>query len=1435
MFAIAKMGSFFWLFELLSVLSVLGEICSSDLFSGQNIHRVHTENPVSTLLVSVWLPPASQHSALLSIAAENQFLRFIQQTTSASSLCGLQICGEVSKMAILQDVLVTKWKVFGLFLASNSLYSELSVCLAYTKDLRTCVSVSLKEQVFNYTSFDIQLSIDIPPNSLEIRTNGGNLQEHLTVNVSSLRKFHSLSPFRYEVITRKLSSSDITIQFIWEIIDFNIYNIPKYIAISGCFSFTHEVLNFHLLSREQYITVCYMKENQPLKRFSSSKTNGNRRITATTFRTIGKDNTRYRFQMHKLTISRQKLDQMPFYECSLALSVPSSSPAQVFPSGLQVVLTFTCPASSHIGKGYSEKLRDIHFRAETLQATNKFERKQITSKLKLRSLSKSLNSSIQSFALIPFPLSKFPRYLETTHYASFTYEGYISHDENQYFTFYNTHTATQSIFISLIRSSGDPDLKVAKNYSGSFDYSVHTQGSDYLTIYPNDAEIFSKGGIIGSFTVAVYGYNAGDYKLTVKITCTQTSGNCYCPVGKYPDPSTSSCSTCPGSNATCQNFQTQSCLPMSRSTSYSPGSFDCCQCLGGVCGSSSVGTCYCYSSCATCKGMGENECLTCKQNSSISSSAPSTCACDQGYFPDTTNNRCSSCNSECYQCSSSSAAGCIACYSKATLASTAPSRCICDSKYFPNTNASQCSDCNQLCVNCSNGTDTGCTSCPQFAQLNGASPNSCICLPGYIPISNVLNCQQCDSTCLECVGVSEIDCKSCKSTDASIEGTAHGKCICNDGTFPNPKSDNCSSCDITCKTCTNGTDLDCKTCKPNATKSGNTGKCTCNSGFFPNPNSGSCSACHKSCKECRSEAADKCIDCKDFAILEGIAPCACVCSAEAFTLSDASNCIGCSLTCRTCVGDGPLQCTTCQANALLKEPSPNQCFCMENFYPNPDPSLCLPCNPTCAKCANGVDCLSCKQFAELKQGMCVCISSYFGDPDASNCQPCPEGCLACLATGCSQCKPLYYTFEGQCLQECLARYKGTPDYHCVEINLTPAGLSLTVLDDNTLSVFFDKSMNCTVLSTDINVVIDIPEDKEISFTWKDPMFSGPQNLIIGLVFESQYLPIDSQANLQFISPENIIDEFGVAIITTSLTGTLKPFGTSPANITAVLLASPTAQQAAVASQGGVSASAISSLISGNPACLMSLVNQIQLISYMSMTKLPIPTEFASSLAALNVGNMLPNPLSRFNVLDEYEEAQTPSSYVSDYGIKTTLFIHNAMSFLGAAGAILLSFLPIYLLSKVKIPFIADYFKRKLPALKWSVPLQLWLTSYLDIGVFSLLQVVNADDSFSDPVSVVSFVISCFFLLAFALTPIAILVFLNRNYNLVHSRTDEDFNQRWGALFMQFKGDFNISSIAYFFIFSVRRCLFAICLVVTPNYLGLLALSNTSFSLLVTLT
>jgi len=234
-----------------------------------------------------------------------------------------------------------------------------------------------------------------------------------------------------------------------------------------------------------------------------------------------------------------------------------------------------------------------------------------------------------------------------------------------------------------------------------------------------------------------------------------------------------------------------------------------------------------------------------------------------------------------------------------------------------------------------------------------------------------------------------------------------------------------------------------------------------------------------------------------------------------------------------------------------------------------------------------------------------------------------------------------------------------------------------------------------------------------------------------------------------------------------------------------------------------------------------------------MTKLAIDPNFASSLAALNIGGMIPNPISdRYNLDTSNLE---PPGYIVNYGIKSALFFANSLTFLGTSAAILLAYLPIYLLSKVKIQFVAKYFQSKLHGLKWNVPLQLWLTAYLDLGIFSLLQLRNAAESFGSLIGVASFIVAAVFAIGTVITPVVLSIFYVKQCNKIENRSDEHFNKKFGVLFLPFKTDKKYSGFAYYLIFTIRRLFLAISLVLLPDMLTFSAVINTSLSLTVTST
>ena len=160
-------------------------------------------------------------------------------------------------------------------------------------------------------------------------------------------------------------------------------------------------------------------------------------------------------------------------------------------------------------------------------------------------------------------------------------------------------------------------------------------------------------------------------------------------------------------------------------------------------------------------------------------------------------------------------------------------------------------------------------------------------------------------------------------------------------------------------------------------------------------------------------------------------------------------------------------------------------------------------------------------------------------------------------------------------------------------------------------------------------------------------------------------------------------------------------------------------------------------------------------------------------------------------------------------------------------AILCSFVPVYLLSKVSHPSVSAYCARLLPSLKWGVPLRLWLPAYLDICIYSLFQVLNV--SFSGLYLTFNFLLACVFALAAIATPIAMCVFLQQYSHLMLSRSDEAFNKKWGALFAELEAN-NPAANSHYLVYLLRRVVFALCLVLAKDYPACTALFSCSMSL-----
>ena len=152
-------------------------------------------------------------------------------------------------------------------------------------------------------------------------------------------------------------------------------------------------------------------------------------------------------------------------------------------------------------------------------------------------------------------------------------------------------------------------------------------------------------------------------------------------------------------------------------------------------------------------------------------------------------------------------------------------------------------------------------------------------------------------------------------------------------------------------------------------------------------------------------------------------------------------------------------------------------------------------------------------------------------------------------------------------------------------------------------------------------------------------------------------------------------------------------------------------------QAGVSSSVGASLMS-NPAAAWSLVNSIQLIIFLPLNNNKMTPTLRTFLSGFSGYNLLPNYFERiFNgrsCTEPYLEARK-------YGIKSSVFFLNTGKIFCIFIIILLIWPVILVLSKCEIGKITAKAIKILGNYKYSFFLRFWIQSYLEILVYSLIQ------------------------------------------------------------------------------------------------------------------
>lgn len=423
-----------------------------------------------------------------------------------------------------------------------------------------------------------------------------------------------------------------------------------------------------------------------------------------------------------------------------------------------------------------------------------------------------------------------------------------------------------------------------------------------------------------------------------------------------------------------------------------------------------------------------------------------------------------------------------------------------------------------------------------------------------------------------------------------------------------------------------------------------------------------------------------------------------------------------------------------------------------------------------------------------------------------------------------QCLEQWYLHTSICVTYCPLGYE-VSQTRCVPSDLTPPEPSLFVNTDNSLLVSFSKPMYMNFTASDLNLEVTDLDMHSYPVTWSQPVVLSNTSFILNLTLtQSQSLPSENQCSVIFLFPQQIRDFTGVSIVKSELTGQL--YGNSQSNRTRAV-----SYTTSTIAKGTIVSIALLSFLNGSPNILWSFLNQLQLISYIPLTTIPVSDKMVAVLTGLNIDSMVPNPFSY--LLSEKEHAQKPLSYTERSGITTALFLLNTGLSMIFAGALVTSFVLLYLLSKVGTARFSHSIEDLLGLYHWKIPLRWGLQSYLDIGIFSMLQLQQVAYSYS-AFSIISLdslniALSSLFCALFLSGFLYIPVLLCKKYHLIRSRKDEEVNQHWGELYLEFDQRRGLRGILFYPYFLFRRLLYACSLIWLYESPRTQALLNTSLS------
>ena len=567
---------------------------------------------------------------------------------------------------------------------------------------------------------------------------------------------------------------------------------------------------------------------------------------------------------------------------------------------------------------------------------------------------------------------------------------------------------------------------------------------------------------------------------------------------------------------------------------------------------------------------------------------------------------------------------------------------------------------------------------------------SCKCTKDYV--SDNLMCAQ---SCSENKIIKEQICV-CKTS--FYEEATTGKCVCQDAYYIDSDisgEDSCMPCHVGCSTCSSPNK--CETCKSENSFINVFGLCACNPKYFSNyelTETDSCQACKNDCLSCiNSSKCTKCLSNDAFLNKFG----SCECNQGYFNTSEldsSDSCSPCMQECSRC--NSFFNCTQCiSINAGINEFG--NCECKEGFYNKSEltkSGSCLPCEPTCKTCNSRSVCLTCiDELASINsKGECIknCDNST-----QEQCFSCNDLCEICeLEIKCLKCvSNSHYYNDSEC--KCDDGYQASGK-SCKEKYFYA---NISISSQNKIKLTFTEQPKYKINENYIEIKVDDTENEYFLKTINiSNYFISPKikDSTIKHQIEIKIItgPIISKNN-------SMLKDYTYTVSTVSITS-------SKDNSLKIVKSKATAQAV-------TSAAACASLIS-NPSALWSLLNTIQLITFMPLNSIPYSENFKRVAVTFINYNIAPNLFEDIILPNSTSE---PHEQAKDFGITTSVILLN--------GGRLWTIFLFCLFFKIGLFLLSSILKNNIKLLTYEKKFRhrlfmvFWIQGYLELVIYAFIQ------------------------------------------------------------------------------------------------------------------